>query len=76
MTSCKHEFHLQCILEWYCYLASLIESFGSIMGINFDGAGLYYVGNDGCFACLLLLLCTATVIAAVMCLGHRSGFLK
>ncbi|KAG4961113.1 hypothetical protein JHK87_037746 [Glycine soja] len=44
VTSCKHEFHLQCILEWYCYLASLIESFGSIMGINFDGAGLYYVG--------------------------------
>ena len=59
-----------------CCLVSLIESFGSIMGISFDGAGLYYVGNDGCFACLLLLLCTATVIAAVMCLGHRSGFLK
>jgi len=27
-------------------------------------------------ACLLLLLCTATVMAAAMCLGHRSGFLK
>ena len=39
-----------------CCLVSLIESFGSIMGISFDGAGLYYVGNDGCFACLLIII--------------------
>ena len=40
----------------FFFLASLIEYFGSIMGINFDGVGLYYVGNDGCFACLLIII--------------------
>lgn len=24
VTSCKHEYHLQCILEWYCLCYSLI----------------------------------------------------
>ncbi|KAG5076978.1 hypothetical protein JHK82_055673 [Glycine max] len=39
VTSCKHEFHIQCIMEWYCYLASLIEFFCQSWGLILMGLG-------------------------------------
>ncbi|WVZ00200.1 hypothetical protein V8G54_026269 [Vigna mungo] len=57
VTGCKHEFHLQCILEWYCY--------SSIMGINVDWAGLD-------FGVLLLFIIIIIIITIIIAKGLLS----